>query len=273
MDGALERGEKTRSMSSLHGKVAIVPGGATLIGTCIAGRLADAGAKVIIADINEPGPLPGAAGSNVRYLRTDICSDADMDKCIAQAIEWFGGIDVLVNVACTYLDNGMNSTREEWASALNVNLIGAALFAGKVAPHMRQRGGGAIVNLGSISAKIAQPGRMLYPVSKAAMLGLTRNLALLLAADQIRVNSVSPGWTWSNAIRALSKDNRPRADRVAADFHPVGRLIDPNEVADAVVFLCSVSASGITGADLAVDGGYSAIGPEQLIDRIAALAG
>lgn len=262
-------------MSDLGRKVAIVAGGATLIGVSIAGRLASAGAKVVIADLGEPvDPLPaGVATGDVRFLHTDITQDTDIDACLEQASDWFGGVDCLVNVACTYLDNGLDGTRAEWLQALDVNVVGMAVFSTKAARFMCRRGGGAVVNLGSISGKVAQPGRLLYPVSKAAVLGLTRNLALLLAADHIRVNSVSPGWTWSSAIRHLSNDDRSRADDVAAPMHLVGRLVDPNEVADAVVFLCSGAASGITGADLAVDGGYCAMGPEQRIDRIAALAG
>lgn len=262
-------------MKVLDGKVVIVPGGATLIGTRIAGRLAGAGASVVVADLAPPAdPLPAdvPAGA-VRYVHTDITRDADIDACIAQTLNWFGGMDGLVNVACTYLDNGIASTRDEWLQALDVNLVGMAMFIAKAAPHLRTRGGGAIVNLGSISAKVAQPGRLLYPVSKAAILGMTRNLALQLAPDRIRVNSVSPGWTWSSAIRHLSNDNRARADAVAAPLHMLGRLVDPDEVADAVVFLCSAAAAGITGTDIAVDGGYSALGPEQQADRIAALAG
>ena len=103
----------------------------------------------------------------------------------------------------------------------------------------RATGGGAIVNFTSISAKVAQTGRWLYPVSKAALVQLTRNMAMDYAADGIRVNSVSPGWTWSRVMVELSGDDREKTDRVAAPFHLLGRVGDPEEVAEVVLFLCS----------------------------------
>jgi hypothetical protein len=114
---------------------------------------------------------------------------------------------------------------------------------------------------------------MLYAVSKAAILGMTRNQAAHLAQHKIRVNSVSPGWTWSNVIKQLSGDDRTKTDRVAAPLHMLGRAGDAEEVANAVLFLCSDQASFITGTDIAVDGGYTALGPEQQTDQVAILMG
>ena len=260
-------------MNELAGKNCIVSGGATLIGVEVARALMNKGAKVVLADINVSDGEAAARelGDGAIFIETDVTDDASIDRCVAKVGAELGGIDVLVNVACTYLDNGLASEREEWIDALNVNLIGSAIFARKVVPAMQKRGGGAIVNFGSISGKVAQPGRMLYSVSKAAILGMTRNQALALSDDGIRVNSVSPGWTWSNVIREFSGNDRAKADSVAADFHLNSRVVDAEEVGEAVAFLCSDAASGITGTDLAVDGGYTAIGGEQKTDKVGAL--
>ncbi len=262
-------------MADLTNKVAIVSGGATMIGWIAAQALKDGGAKVVLADIAdaEGERVAEDMGPDVIYKHTDITDDDQIDACIATTVERFGGVDCLVNVACTYLDNGIDSTRDEWLTALNVNLVGAAIFVQKIVAPMRKRGGGAIVNFGSISGKRAQPGRMLYAVSKAAIIGMTRNQALNLAADNIRVNSVSPGWTWSNVMRDLSGDNRANADKVAAPLHLIGRLVEPDEVGATVAFLCSNDASGLTGTDIAVDGGYTAMGPEQTVDQVSKLTG
>lgn len=257
-------------MANVKDKVAIVSGGSTMIGWKAAQALKHGGAKIVLADIadEEGQKVADEMGDDVIFRHTDVTDDQQIDACIAATVEQFGGIDCLVNVACTYLDNGVDSTRDDWMTALNVNLVGGAIFTQKVVPLMRERGGGSIVNFGSISGKRAQPGRMLYATSKAAILGMTRNQALALAPDNIRVNSVSPGWTWSNVMRMLSGDNRAKSDSVAAPLHLIGRLVEPEEVGATVAYLCSDDASGVTGTDIAVDGGYTAIGPEQMVDQV-----
>lgn len=261
-------------MEGLKGKVAIVTGGATMIGAQVVRAFHREEVQVVVADVDAVGgqAIAGEFSAGVRFIRTDLGDDRQIAACVKQTAAAYGGIDFLVNVACVYVDGGLSASRQDWLDSFNINVVGGVMMLKAVRPHMIKRGGGAVVNFGSISAKVAQRGRWLYPVSKAAILQLTRNEAMDLAADKIRVNSVSPGWTWSKVIAELSKNNRAKADSVGAPFHLLGRIGNPEEVAQAVVFLCSSHASFITGTDLAVDGGYTAMGPERAEEAIPKLA-
>jgi NAD(P)-dependent dehydrogenase (short-subunit alcohol dehydrogenase family) len=260
-------------MDGIRGKVTIVTGGATLIGAEVVRAFHGAGSKVVVADINEKGglALAGQLGSNVLFVRTDLAEDGQISACAEKTVKAFGGIDFLVNLACVYIDNALESTREEWLASYNINVIGAVMMLKAVRAHMLKRGGGAVVNFGSISGKVAQTGRWLYPVTKAAILQLTRNEAMDLAGDKIRVNSISPGWTWCRLMDELTHGDKVKTNKVGGAFHLLGRVGEPREVAEAVLFLCSSHASFITGTDLAVDGGYSAMGPEMATPAIPKL--
>lgn len=261
------------SMALLQNKVAVISGGATLIGTAVAQALIDAGASVALFDIDREAGLEAASqlGERAKFFHLDVTDDALIAHAIEQVRARFGGIDLLINLACTYSDQGFASSRQDWLQALDVNLVSAVALTQAAHQDLKARRG-AVVNFTSISARCAQTGRWLYPVSKAAMVQLTRCMAMDLAADGIRVNSVSPGWTWSRVIAQASGGDREKADAVAASYHLLGRLGDPAEVANVVVFLCSSAASFVTGADYAVDGGYSVMGPEQNLPAIPRLA-
>src|SRR5690606_31995326 len=133
-------------------------------------------------------------------------------------------------------------------------------------PYLKGQSGAAIVNVASVSAHIAQPNRWTYSASKGAIVTLTKCMALDLSADGIRVNAVSPGWIWTPEVAKAAEGDRERWEPIWGRFHILRRLGEPEEVAEAVLFLSSDRASFVTGAELMVDGGYSAIGPEGLGD-------
>jgi NAD(P)-dependent dehydrogenase (short-subunit alcohol dehydrogenase family) len=259
-------------MEGLKGKVAIVTGGATLIGAHVVRAFHREGTKVVIADVEPKGQnVADDIGKDVLFVRTDLADDSQVAACVERTVKTFGGIDFLVNLACVYIDNGFEASRKDWLDSYNVNVVGGVMMLKAAHPHIVKRGGGAVVNFGSISAKVAQTGRWLYPVTKAAILQLTRNEAMDLAKDKIRVNSVSPGWTWCRLMDELTHGDKDKTNRVGGAFHLLGRVGEPSEVAEAVLFLCSSHASFITGTDLAVDGGYSAMGPEMAAPAIPKL--
>lgn len=257
-------------MGRLDGRVALVTGGATKIGQGVVGCLLADGADVVVADIDADGltTLPESVDGRL----VDITDDQALTGLVEGIVARHGGLDIVVNLAATYLDDGADTSRADWLRGLDVNLVSAARVVATARPHLAKSGHGAVVNFTSISSGIAQTGRWVYPVSKAALVQLTRLQALDLAEDGIRVNSVSPGWTWSNVIEGMSGGDLERADRVASAFHILGRLGRPEEIGEVVAFLASDKARFVTGADWAVDGGYSALGPEQRIPAIPLLS-
>ena len=236
-------------MRGITDKTVIVTGGATLIGVGVANAFHEAGARVVIADLDGEGGqrVADGLGEGAAFLQTDITDDDQIDACVAGTVAKFGGIDFLVNLACSYVDEGMASDRADWLTSLNVNVASGVMMVKAVHPHMVARGGGAVVNFGSISAKVAQTGRWLYPVSKAAIHQVTRNQAMDLAGDGIRVNTVSPGWTWSAVMDQLTEGDRAKTDRVAAPFHMLGRVGDPAEVGQTVLFCAPTTRPSLPG--------------------------
>lgn len=248
---------------SLEGKVAIVTGSTQGLGLDIAKVLLAQGAEVMLVGRNAKvgRELSETLGPCASYTECDVENDEDIDKCIDNTINQFGKIDILVNNACLYADNGLASSREEWHQSLSVNIVSSAMFVQKVSPLLAD--GSTIVNITSTGGKFGAAGRALYPASKAAMLQLTKNFAVSLASQGIRVLSVSPAWTWSPSVASLTNNDIDLADKVGADFHPLGRVGRGDEIGNVVAFLCTAGASWMTGVDVPVDGGFSILGPDQ----------
>ncbi|CAB4917107.1 MAG: SDR family oxidoreductase [Actinobacteria bacterium] len=260
-------------MTDLTGRTAVVTGGATLLAHGVVEALARAGARVVVADVDEVvGAAAEALGTDVVFVRTDVTDDDSLAALVQTTVERFGGIDVVVNLAAVYLDEGFATSRQDWLRALDVNVVSMVEVVRHAHPHLVASEHAAVVNFTSISSKVAQTGRWVYPASKAAIAQLTRSMALDLAPDGIRVNSISPGWTWSKIMDDLSGGDRAKTDAVAAPFHLTGRVGDGAEIGAVVAFLVSDAASVVTGADWAADGGYSALGPEQTVPAIPQLA-
>ena len=250
------------------GKVALVTGGTHGIGFAIALELLREGAAVVVsglpADEVEGRAAFAAAGFSPAIVTGDLIEEKFCRELVAQTLARHGRVDCLVNNAFSFLAKGLDATPADFARSFGVGPVAFALLTQLVAEPMKRQGGGAIVNVSSISAWIAQPNRWTYNLAKGAVAQLTRCAALDLAPHRIRVNSVSPGWIWTREVDKAAGGDRAKFDPVWGQFHMLGRMGHPVEIAGPVLFLLSDDASFITGTDLPVDGGYNGLGPEGL---------
>lgn len=257
-------------MRGLNGKAAIVTGGCHGIGRGVVEALIRHGVNVTCLDLSEQGKAIGKElspdESSVQFVAGDVSEDACCQRVVQAAARRWGRLDFLVNNAFSFIAKGMNATREDWQRMLMVGPVGYATMVQHAAPVMATGGGGAIVNISSISAHIAQPQRWTYNAAKGAVNQLTRCMALDLAPSNIRVNTVSPGWIWTREVEKAAESNRDKWGPIWGRFHMLRRLGEIDEVAAAVVFLLSDEASFITAAELPVDGGYLGLGSEGLGD-------
>ena len=252
----------------LEGKAAIVTGGASGIGQDTAILFAEHGARVVVCDLDEDGArgtvetIAGRGGC-VAVAPADVTNTTDAARVVQRAVDAYGSLDILVNSAGITARSLPPSVHPEdaWDKVIEVNLKGTYLMAWHAVPAMERSGGGAIVNMGSIMSVVGYPpewasGFNPYPVSKGGVLQFTRNLAVEMAAKNIRVNCLGPGFTETPLTKTLTDDLHTR--KFLEERHPMRRLGQPEEIAYAALFLASDESSFMTGSYLPVDGGYTA---------------
>jgi NAD(P)-dependent dehydrogenase (short-subunit alcohol dehydrogenase family) len=250
----------------LAGKVAIVTGGGAGIGRAAAIALAQAGAAAVVADIDQHAAEAvateiAAQGGSALGIAVDVSKAAEVGAMATAAVETLGGIDLLYNNAAIQTYGSVTELEEsEWDRLFAVNVKGIFLCSRACIPHMRSRGGGAIVNAASIQGIATQKRVAAYAASKGAVISLTRAMALDHATDGIRVNCICPGSVDTPLLRRNAA-TQGETEAVLARFasvHPIGRIAQPEEIARLVVFLMSDEASFITGASYVIDGGLTA---------------
>jgi len=250
----------------LHDKVALVTGGASGIGRSTALTFAREGAKLVIADMNEDGGqqtvhMITEKGGEATFVQVDVTRAAEVEAMIHQAVETYGRLD------CAHNNAGVSSRprvvlhelpEESWDRVIDINLKGVWLCMKYEIIQMLEQGGGAIVNTASIMGLVGSWSRSgAYNASKHGVVGLTKTAALEYAKSGIRVNAVCPGYIRTPLIDQTLSSN-PEMEGEIVSRHPVGRMGQPEEIAEAVVWMCSDAASFVTGHAMTVDGGYVA---------------
>ncbi len=248
----------------LQDKVAIITGAATGIGRATALLFAKEGASVVVADINEDDAQRTVAdiedkGGSARFVQIDVSEAEDVQALMERSAEEMGGIDVIVNNAGAQRSGAVTEFEEsEWDLLMRVNPRSCFLGAKYGVPYLRERGGGSIVNVSSLAGLKGGPGMTAYSASKGAIIAFTRALAEELAPDNIRANSVCPGWidTPFNEPAIEFMGGRAQQEEMVQQTVPLKRQGTPEEIAPGILYLASDASSYVTGQELVIDGGF-----------------
>lgn len=249
----------------LKGKVALVTGASAGIGRTTALAFAREGAKVVVADIlieegKETVRMIKEGGGEAIFVKADVTQPEEVEALISTTVETYGRLDCAFNNAGIEEQEPVRTAdviEENWDRVINTNLKGVWLCMKYEIPQMLKQGGGAIVNAGSVAGLVAEPNISSYVASKHGVVGLTKAAALEYAKDGIRVNAVCPGCIPTGQVERVTRGDPQEIERLAS-LHPIGRMGTTEEIAAAVLWLCSDAASFVTGYPLAVDGGFVA---------------
>ena len=253
-------------MGRLDGQAAIVTGGAQGIGGSCARRLAEEGAKVLIADIDAASSEANVEairrqGGTAESIRADLGRHDDIKAMIDRAAQLWGRLDILVNNAYSPAHgsgegSALEVTEEAWDVGMALLVKSIFLAAKYAVPEMRKTGAGSILNISSVHGLLTAPGKLVYEAGKSALIGVTRQMATDFGPMGIRVNAICPGHIVTERLRA-DWDENPSGERFFEDQYPLRKLGKPEDIANAVVFLSSDEAAFITGHALVVDGGLT----------------
>lgn len=252
-------------MKSLQDQVAVITGGAQGIGGATARRLAAEGARVLLADFNLESAQANAeqiraAGGVAEPLRCDISESADIQAMVEKAIELWGSLHILVNNAWSRKEpdgSAVELTETSWDYAMHTMVKAHFLAAKHAVPHMERAGRGSIVNIASVHGFLVAPRALAYETAKAAVIALTRQMAVDFGPLGIRVNAICPGHIVTENMQQRKWDHNPSLMPFFEAQYPVRRVGRPEDIANAIRFLCSDEASFVTGHALVVDGGLS----------------
>jgi 2-deoxy-D-gluconate 3-dehydrogenase len=246
----------------LTGKVAFVTGGNGGLGLGMSVGLAGAGASIVVASRNAEKTRSAVAtikatGASAIGVACDVTDAEAISAAVAEAVETCGGIDILINNSGTSFRAQVEDIPDdEWDRVLDTNLKGVFMVSKAVYPEMKKRGGGKIINIGSMMSIFASEYASPYAASKGGVVQLTKACAIAWAKDGIQVNTILPGWIHTDMTGAFLK-MYPEREALISDRTPAGRWGQPHELAGTAVFLASASSDFVTGASIAVDGGYS----------------